>query len=126
MDVFEDLAKEKKLTAPIIHAFQAQYGPKFFKALEFLQPEGPKVHKHHFSPSNLTLWVVQGKVKKYLVYPKTFCQCQAFLLNTIYRTRQYSPCKHLLAQQIASILNQINVEKHKDTDFKKWIRKFKK
>ena len=55
MDIFEDLTKEKKLTAPIIHAFQAQYGPKFFKALEFLQPEGPKVQKTSLSPIKFDL-----------------------------------------------------------------------
>jgi len=120
MDLFERLAKERKLSAQLIHLFEKEYGNLFYKSLEFIQKAGPKVYKVSFSPSNLDLWTVQGAKRTYLVYPNIFCQCQDFLLNSIYRRHKFYMCKHLFAQKLADSLDQYITLNLKDKNFGDW------
>ena len=125
MDIFSRLKNEGKLTATLIQDFEEEYGKLFFKALEFLQKKGPKVKKHLFFPSNLEMWTVQGAKRKYIIYPGLFCQCQSFLLNSIYRNRSFHFCKHLLAHKIAVALNQFENENWTDSKFLLWSKSLK-
>jgi len=124
MDLFEKLSFEKKFSVQLIHLFEKEYGGLFYKSLEFIQKDGPKVKKNTFLPSNLEIWSVQGAKKTYLVYPKIYCQCQDFLLNSIYRQKKYQMCKHLFAQKLSESLNQYIELKFKDKEFKDWKKQF--
>ncbi|WP_371801931.1 hypothetical protein [Candidatus Lokiarchaeum ossiferum] len=125
MDIFSRLMKEGKLTASLIKEFEEEYGKLFYKALEFLQKSGPKIKKHTFFPSNLEMWTVQGAKRKYVIYPDIFCQCQSFLLTSIYRKKHFHFCKHLLAYKIALALNQFEIEDLLDSDFFIWSKVLK-
>lgn len=124
MDLFKKLTNEKKLSAQLIHLFEKEYGDLFYKSLEFIQKDGPKVKKIIFLPSNLKIWSVEGAKKTYLVYPKIYCQCQDFLLNSIYRQKKYQMCKHLFAQKLSESLKQYIELKFKDKEFKEWKKQF--
>lgn len=124
MDLFEKLSQEKKFSVQLIHLFEKEYGDLFYRSLEFIQKDGPKVKKNSFSPSNLKIWSVEGAKKTYLVYPKIYCQCQDFLLNSIYRQKKFKMCKHLLAQKLSESLNQFGDLKFKDKEFKEWKNNF--
>lgn len=122
MDLFDHLREQGKLTGFLIQKFIEEYGDLFYKALEFIQLDGPKVTKTVFLPSFLEIWTVQGAEKKYLVYPTLFCECQSFQINSIYRKKQFGFCKHLLALKIALSLNKYNEENYPDSNYKKWIK----
>ena len=122
MDIFSRLKNEGKLTATLIQEFEEEYGKIFYKALEFLQKEGPKVRQNTFSPSKSEIWTVQGAKRKYIIYPDLFCQCQSFLLNSIYRKKSFHFCKHLLAQKIAVALHQYESEEYLDSHFLSWSK----
>ena len=124
MDLFEKLTNEKKFSAQLIHLFEKEYGSLFYKSLEFIQKDGPKVKKNIFLPSNLKIWSVEGAKKTYLVYPKIYCQCQDFLLNSIYRQKKYQMCKHLFAQKLSESLKQYIELKFKDKEYKEWKKQF--
>ncbi len=124
MDLFKKLTNEKKFSAQLIHLFEKEYGGLFYKSLEFIQKDGPKVNKSTFLPSNLKIWSVEGAKKTYLVYPSIYCQCQDFLLNSIYRQKKYQMCKHLFAQKLSESLNQFIELKFEDKEFKEWKKQF--
>ena len=120
MDSFSELTRSGKFTAALINQFQAQFGELFFKALEYLQVEGKKVFKHKFTPSDLILWSVEGTDDSYFIFPDVYCQCTAFQIDTIYRKRSFSMCKHLLAQKLAECHNQFELQEHSDAEWKEW------
>ena len=124
MDLFKKLTNEKKFSAQLIHLFEDEYGGLFYKSLEFIQKDGPKVKKNNFLPSNLKIWSVEGAKKTYLVFPNIYCQCQDFLLNSIYRQKKYQMCKHLFAQKLAESLDQFIELKFEDKEFKEWKKQF--
>jgi len=70
---------------------------KFLSAMEKITLE--QLHKFIFSPSSRVIWIVNGKERDYLVYPKRFCSCMDFYLQGVVKNAKYY-CKHLLAQQI--------------------------
>lgn len=117
MDLFEQLACQKKFTGALIQAFAEKFGGTFYKALEKLETKNMLVQKYIFLPSEYTLWLVQGEKVPYFIYPELFCECKAFTLNAIYRQKKYIPCKHLLARQIAEILGQFVLKEFPDEKF---------
>jgi predicted nucleic acid-binding Zn finger protein len=123
-DPFELLADQGKITAPIMQQFTAQFGETFFKALEYLQVEGRRVKKTIFQPSQTVIWTVEGKDHHYLVFPGHYCQCPAFILEAVYRNKQFTFCKHLLAQKLADILKQYEEDCVFDKDWKNWKKQF--
>jgi predicted nucleic acid-binding Zn finger protein len=120
--LFEKLNQEKMLNGPLMREFEDLYGDLFFKALEYIQSDKKKVVKHVFSPSNLILWTIQGTEKPYIIYPDLFCQCQAFLLESIYRNHKFKMCKHLLAQCLAEALNLYEIDNEKDNSYKEFLK----
>ncbi|MHA1646986.1 MAG: hypothetical protein ACTSVU_05600 [Promethearchaeota archaeon] len=124
-DLFTILKRKKKISANLIRQFQDRYGKIFFRALDFLQNEGAKVTKYEFQPSGYVLWTIAGSESEYLLYPDEYCQCQNFLINSIYRKRVFYPCKHLLAQKLAEALDQYKIEKKKDKEYKDLIKRLR-
>lgn len=123
MNLFNELTEKQKFTADLIHKFQKEYGETFFKALEFIQKDGPNIQKNIFYPSKLEVWTVQGSKKdKYIIFPEIFCQCQSFLLTSIYRVRSFNLCKHLLAHKIAIALCQYETNTFKDKNYFEFIK----
>ena len=55
MDLFKKLTNEKKFSAQLIILFEKEYGGLFYKSLEFIQKDGPKVKKNIFLPSNISI-----------------------------------------------------------------------
>jgi len=121
MDVYEKLKNSKKFNASIVEEFIDIYGDKFINTLDFLQKEGRKIYKNIFFPSELIIWTAEGVENEYLLFPNIFCGCQAFILESIYRKKKFIPCKHLLAQKISLILDQLNIREYKDINFLNWI-----
>jgi predicted nucleic acid-binding Zn finger protein len=120
MHIFSELARLGKFNVDLTQQFTAQFGETFLKALEYLQVEGRKVRKNVFSPSNLTIWTIEGTDHHYIVFPEIYCQCQNFQMEYIYRKKKFGMCKHLLAQKLAEILNQFEISKNSDSDWVKW------
>ena len=119
MDLFSQLEREQKFSASLIQAFEKKFGDRFFKALEKLDQQKQLVIKYIFFPSNYTIWVIQGQKDKYIIYPDVFCECKAFLLESIYRKKKFIPCKHLVAQKIAQVLNKYQEKRITDKNFSK-------
>lgn len=122
IELFDMLKKEKKINVQLIEGFQSYYGETFFKALEYIQIDEKKIKKNVFQPSNLIVWTIQGMDKTYRIYPGIYCQCQAFLLESIYRSKRFIMCKHLLAQKISEILNLFEMNMFSDIEYKKFIK----
>jgi predicted nucleic acid-binding Zn finger protein len=90
--------------------------------LEYLQADNRKVHKNLFLPSNLILWTVEGQEQTYILYPEIYCQCQNFIMDSIYRAHKFKFCKHHLAQKIAEILNLYQNNQFSDSEYKAFIK----
>ncbi len=117
MDIFEQLRRTQKFTGPLIQAFAQQYGDTFYKALKKLESHNLLVYKYHFHPSNYIIWIVQGQSNPYILYPGLYCECYNFMMTAVHRNKQFTPCKHLLAQRIAETLGQFQIKSFPDTDF---------
>lgn len=122
IELFDMLRKEKKFNQKLIEGFQSYFGETFFKALEYVQIDGKKIKKNVFQPSDLIIWTIQGTEKTYRIYPEIYCQCQNFLLESVYRSKHFIMCKHLLAQKLSEILNLFETKSFSDSEYKKFIK----
>ncbi len=120
MDLFFEIKKEKKISKSNFDLLQHIYGDMLFKALEFLEIEGPRINLHIFHPSELKLWTVQGTDWDHIVFPELFCDCTDFLLNSIYRKREFRYCKHLLAQKLGFALDRYYSIDYNDDQYGDW------
>jgi len=123
--IFQSIISEKKISAAHIKKLQSLFGDTLFRAIELIDEEGSKFVKNCFCPSNLEIWTVEGTIKTHLIYPWLYCDCQNFLVDTIYRKRQFFPCKHILAQKIAEALEKYQIVSFEDKDFSKFSTKIR-
>lgn len=123
--IFQSIKAEKKISADHIKKLQSLFGDALFRAIELIDEGGSKIIKNCFSPSNLVIWTVEGTDKSHLIYPGIYCDCQNFLVDTIYRKRQFFPCKHLLAQKLGEALEKYQIANFEDKDFPKFSRKIR-
>ena len=123
-ELFLELQNKGKLDGDLFRRFASTFGDVFYKALEFLQKNGPKIYKNLFYPSGLEIWTIQGKKHQYLVYPETACQCHYFTIQIVYKTKKFGYCKHLLAQKIAYILGMYQEIPYQDINWEDWFENF--
>jgi len=113
---------QKDLTQNDIEYFRKKYGKKFVRALRAVE-EG-KIIKYHFHPSESETWIVKGR-RQYLVIPEIFCTCRSFYQEVVI-SHESSLCYHLLAQRIAEIREQFQIQESTDTErrqlFVEWRR----
>ncbi len=113
---------QKDLTQSDIEYFRKKYGKKFVRALRAVE-EG-KIVKYHFQPSESETWIVEGR-RQYLVIPEIFCTCRSFYQEVVI-SHESNLCYHLLAQRIAEIREQFQIQESTDTErrqlFVEWRR----
>ena len=102
---------QEDLTQGDIEYFRTKYGKKFVRALRAVE-EG-KIVKYHFLPSESETWIVKGR-RQYLVIPEVYCTCRSFYQEVVI-SREINMCYHLLAQRIAEIREQYQVQESTDT-----------
>ena len=77
-----------------------------------------------FKPSNRVIWMKLGTEKDYLIYPREYCSCMDFFLQSILKNRKYY-CKHLIAQGIVEEISKTrstDIElNEKDENFKRKV-----
>jgi predicted nucleic acid-binding Zn finger protein len=113
---------QEDLTQGDIEYFRKKYGKKFVRALRAVE-EG-KIVKYHFRPSESETWIVEGR-RQYLVIPEIFCTCRSFYQEVVISSES-NLCYHLLAQRIAEIRKQFQIQESTDTErrqlFVEWRR----
>ncbi len=108
------LRREKTLAAEDADRLRRLFGDRFTKALHALD-EG-RVRKHVFSPSGRIVWTVVGEEGEYQILPvATFCSCNDFYFRVL--SLDAFLCYHLLAQQLADVLNRYVVIAGDDDDY---------
>lgn len=103
----------ESLTQNDIEYFRNKYGKRFVRALRVVEEK--KVSKHHFHPSDTTVWIVRGRARQYMVIPKIYCTCRSFYQDVVI-SREINMCYHLMAQQIAEIRNLYELVESTDTE----------
>ncbi len=123
MDFIRGSNINQKIPATVIEKGIEKYGDLFIRSLNFFKKKAPKITKTIFKPSEFVIWTVEGSEKDYLVYPNLFCQCKSYLIDSIYRNKRI-PCKHLIAQELAVLLQKFEEKTLSDKHWKKYQRKF--
>ncbi len=97
------MLSERELTQRTVEHFKDKYGKRFVRALRAVE-EG-KVIRYSFTPSETSIWIVQGHQRDYLTIPEVYCSCRSFYQSVVI-SRETDVCYHLLAQEIAEVRNQ--------------------
>lgn len=111
-----------EITEKLVKIFSVE---KFLSAMEKITLN--QINKYVFKPSGRILWLVNGKNHDYLIYPKRYCTCIDFNLQSITKNHKYL-CKHLIAQALFEHLDKANFERvelevaKKDNEFDSFYR----
>lgn len=111
-DEFEQILMEldnmsvltSEITEKLVKIFSVE---RFLSAMEKITLN--QISKYVFKPSGRILWTVNGKNHDYLIYPKRYCTCMDFNLQSIAKNIKYL-CKHLIAQALYEHLDKENFE----------------
>ena len=96
------------------------FDQRLIRALEVVHTE--KVTVHTFEPSGRKVWTVEGEKGEYLVFPKAkFCSCQDFYFQVVKKMKVHL-CYHLIAQKMASVLNQFIKKEHPDDEYDEFLK----
>ncbi len=95
-----------------IQYFTGKYGNRFIRAVRAVE-EG-NVLLYRFEPSDTSRWIVRGSRRDYLVVPDIYCSCRSFYQDVVIAHR-IDFCYHLLAQEIAELMDAFEVVTVSDT-----------
>ena len=112
LDEFEQILLEldnlsvltSEITEKLVKIFSVE---RFLSAMEKITLN--QISKYVFKPSGRILWTVNGKYHDYLIYPKRYCTCMDFNLQSMAKNVKYL-CKHLIAQALFEHLDKANFE----------------
>ena len=96
-----------EITEKLVKIFSVE---RFLSAMEKVTLN--QINKYVFKPSGRILWTVNGKNHDYLIYPKRYCTCMDFNLQSMAKNIRYL-CKHLIAQALFERLDKVKLEKKK-------------
>lgn len=120
-EIYEKIKAKKKIDSDVASFLFKKYGDRFIRALELVNSR--KIIKYIFLPSKIERWVVIGKHDKYLVFPRTFCQCNDFYLSVVIR-KSIDACYHLLAQTISEAVGNYEEKAMDDSEYAQFINEF--
>jgi predicted nucleic acid-binding Zn finger protein len=128
---------EAKLIAQICKEMGVKHSleDKLFKIMErslrerfqkaFTLVRNGAVKRYLFKPSGRVIWEVTGRKSSYQVMPHTdFCSCDDYYFRVMNSEKQL--CYHIIAQRIALALNEFEKEDHRDRDYGKVTKKWKR
>ncbi len=118
VDLFAEIKEKKIISGDLLIKGISLFGEKFEKAIYLVK--NLKIVKIIGKPSNRIIWKVLGDENEYIIFPLKYCQCMNF--NIAMTDKKISLCKHLIAQNIAETVNQVQVEEIPDNEIPKFIK----
>lgn len=98
------------------------FGHRFNSGWDLLKKR--KITKLIFHPSRRVIWIVKGKERQHHILPNAkYCDCEDFLFGIVYG--RSLACRHLVAQRLAEVLNDFNMETIDDTQYSFFMEKFR-
>lgn len=120
--LIKELERRRVLSDTLLEKFVLKYGKLFWRAIKAVEEK--RIMKYVFEPSGRHMWIVMGKMRKYLVMPDFYCSCDDFYFNVVTR-RKRQLCYHILARKIAEISGLYETICVSDTLYKDLLNEIK-
>ncbi len=121
-EVCSEIKKEGCMRFSHISRLYRLFGQRLSSALEALRER--RVKKYVFKPSGRVLWVVVGREKEYLVFPRApFCSCDDFYFRVVDGKARL--CYHIIAQRLAECLNWHEVVECEDEYYEELVEELR-
>lgn len=119
----KEMGVKHSLEDRLFKIMERSLGERFQKAITLVR--NGAVKRYLFKPSGRVIWEVTGRKSSYQVMPHTnFCNCDDYYFRVMNSKKQL--CYHIIAQRIASALNEFEEEDRHDRDYGKVTKKWKR